>query len=71
MHLCSVSVQFVLSFFLNFVNCGHLKNSFTAPRLKNLVEYSYLLPKYSVKISREKNGRILFISLFVKGAFYM
>ena len=37
----------------------------------NLVEYSYLLPKYSVKILREKNGRFLFISLFVKGAFYM
>ena len=54
-----------------FVNYGHLI-VFTAPWLKNLVEYSYLLPKYSVKISREKkNGRFLFISLFVKGAFTM
>ena len=44
---------------------------FTAPWLKSLVEYSYMLPKYSVKILREKNGRFVFISLFVKVAFYM
>ena len=37
-----------------FVNCGHLKYFFPAPCLKNLVEYSYLLPKYSVKILQEK-----------------
>ena len=41
----------------------------TAPWLKNLVGYSYLLPKYHVQISREKNGRFLFISLLVKGYF--
>ena len=33
-----------------FVNCGHLFFFFTAPWLKNLLEYSFLLPKYSVKI---------------------
>ena len=54
-----------------FVNCGHLKFFFTAPWLKSLVEYSYLLPTYSVKILWEKNGHFLFILLFVKGAFYM
>ena len=47
------------------------KNISTAPWLKNLVGYSYLLPKYHVKISLEKNGWFLFISLFVKGPFYM
>ena len=45
-----------------FVNCGHLKK-ITAPWLKNFVKYSYLLPKYSVKILGEKNGRFVFISL--------
>ena len=40
---------------------------FTAPWLQNLAGYSYLLPKYHVKISRKKkNGWFLFISLFVK-----
>ena len=43
-----------------FVNWVHLKKN-TAPWLKTLVEYSYLLPKYSLKISkiRKKMG-ILF-----------
>ena len=54
------------------VNCGHLKKFLLLPDFKKLVEYSYLLPKYSVKILREeKIWRFLFISLFVKGAFYM
>ena len=46
--------------------------SFTASWIKNLVGYSYLLTKYHVKISqgKKKNG-FLFISHFVKGAFYM
>ena len=48
-----------------FVNCGHLKNFFTAPWLKNL-EYSYLLPKYSVKISREKKWAFSFYFTFCK-----
>ena len=53
-----------------FVNCGHLKNFFTAPWLKNLVEYSYLLPKYSVKISREKKMDVFFLFHFLyKGYF--
>ena len=50
---------------LTFVNCGHLKNFFTAPWLKNLVEYSYLLPKYSVKISREKKWAFSFYFTFL------
>ena len=48
-----------------FVNCGHLKNFFTAPWLKNWVEYSYLLPKYSVKISREKKMGVFFLFHFL------
>ena len=35
-----------------FVNCGYLK-FFLLLRLKNLVEYSYFLPKDSVKILQE------------------
>ena len=54
-----------------FVNCGHLKKNFTAPWLKNLVEYSYLLPKYSVKILREKKWAFSFYFTFCKRAFYM
>ena len=49
-----------------FVNCGHLKKKFTAPWLKNLVEYSYLLPKYSVKILREKKWAFSFYFTFCK-----
>ena len=45
------------------------KNFFTAPWLKNLVEYSYLLPKYSVKNLREKKWAFFFISLFEKEHF--
>ena len=72
MHVDAVQRQVIFAHCsLTFVNCGHLKKKITAPWLKNLVEYSYLLPKYSLKILREKNGRFLFISLFVKGAFYM
>ena len=37
---------------------------FTAPWIEKLVEYSYLLPKYSVKISREKMG-IFFLFHFL------
>ena len=48
-----------------FVNCGHLKKILTAPWLKNLVEYSYLLPKYSVKISREKKMGVFFLFHFL------
>ena len=48
-----------------FVNCGHLKILFTAPWLKNLVEYSYLLPKYSVKILQEKKMGIFFLFHFL------
>ena len=33
---------------------------FTAPWLKNLVEYSYLLPKYSVEILRKKKMGVFF-----------
>ena len=51
---------------LIFVNCGHLKNFFTAPWLKNLVKYSYLHPKYSVKISREKKWAFSFYFTFCK-----
>ena len=47
-----------------FVNCGHLKKNFTAPWLKNLVEYSYLLPKHSVKISWEKKWAFSFYITF-------
>ena len=46
-----------------FVNCGHLKK-ITAPWLKNLIEYSYLLPKYSVKILREKKWAFSFYFTF-------
>ena len=42
------------------------KNIFTAPWLKNLVEHSYLLPKYSVKISREKKWAFSFYFTFCK-----
>ena len=49
-----------------FVNCGHLKKNFTAPWLKNLVEYSYLLPKHSVKILREKKWAFSFYFTFCK-----
>ena len=49
-----------------FVNCGHLKFLFTAPWLKNLVEYSYLLPKYSVKILRDKKWAFSFYFTFCK-----
>ena len=37
------------------------KKFFTAPWLKNLVKYSYLLPKYCAKISREKKMGIFFL----------
>ena len=40
------------------------KKFFTAPWLKNLVKYSYLLPKYSVKISREKKMGVFFLFHF-------
>ena len=49
-----------------FVNCGHLKKNFTAPWLKNLVEYSYLLPKYSVKILGGKKWAFSFYFTFCK-----
>ena len=49
-----------------FVNCGHLKKFFTAPWLKNLVEYNYLLPKYSVKILGEKKWAFSFYFTFCK-----
>ena len=39
---------------------------FTAPWLKNLVEYSYLLPKYSVKTSRGKKWAFSFYFNFCK-----
>ena len=39
--------------------------SFTASWLKNLVEYSYLLPKHSVKISRGKKMDLLFLFHFL------
>ena len=41
------------------------KKIFTAPWLKNLVKYSYLLPKYSVKISREKKMGVFFLFHFL------
>ena len=47
-------------------NYGHLKNFFTAPLLKNLVKYNYLLPKYSVKISQEKKWAFSFYFTFCK-----
>ena len=54
-----------------FVNWGHLKK-ITAPWLKKLVEYSYLFPKYSETISREKKMGVFFLfHFFVKGVFYM
>ena len=56
---------------VTFVNCGHLKKNFTAPWLKNLVEYSYLLPKYNVKISREKKWAFSFYFTFCKRGIYM
>ena len=49
-----------------FVNCGHLKKNFTAPWLTNLVEYSYLLPKYCVKILWEKKWAFSFYFTFCK-----
>ena len=43
-----------------FIHWGHLNKTVTAPWLNNLVEYSYVLPKYSVKISREEKKLGLF-----------
>ena len=48
-----------------FVNCGQFKMFFTAPWLKNLVEYSYSLSKYSVKISGEKKMGVFFLFHFL------
>ena len=42
------------------------KKFFTAPWLKNLVEYSYLLPKYSVKILQGKKWAFSFYFPFCK-----
>ena len=42
---------------------------FIVPWLKSLVEYSFLLPKYHVKISRGKSGWFLFYFTFCKGHF--
>ena len=42
------------------------KKIFTAPWLKNLVEYSYLLPKHCMKISREKKWAFSFYFTFCK-----
>ena len=41
------------------------KKKFIAPWLKNLKEYSYLLPKYSVKILREKKMGVFFLFHFL------
>ena len=61
-----VVAWWVGAWYNTFVNCGHLKKFFTAPWLKNLVEYSYLLSKYSVKISREKKWAFSFYFTFCK-----
>ena len=37
----------------------------TAPWLENLIEYSYLLPKYNVKISQEKKMGVFFLFHFL------
>ena len=67
-HLMSLcfKIFLLLSCLLTFVNCGHLKNFVTAPWLKNLVEYSYLLPKYNVKILRQKKWAFSFYFTFCK-----
>ena len=47
------------------------KQIYTAPCLKNLVAYSYLLPNYHVKNSQgKKKDQFCFISLFVKKAYF-
>ena len=59
-----------MSWQITFVNCGHLKIFLLFPDLKILVEYTYLLPKYSVKISREKKMGVFFLFHFLyKGHF--
>ena len=59
-------LELILTMLLTFVNCGHLKNFFTAPWLKNLAKYSYLLPKYSAEnFTRKKNGRFLLLFHFL------
>ena len=42
------------------------KKKFIAPWLRNLVEYSFFLPKYSIKISREKKRAFSFYFTFCK-----
>ena len=46
------------------VNWGYLKKN-TAPWLKIFLEYIYLLPKHSVKISQEKKMGIFFLFHFL------
>ena len=48
-----------------FFKLQTFKFFFTAPRLKKLVEYSYLPPKYSVKILLEKKGGVFFLFHFL------
>ena len=65
-HLFILRILFLTCLNVTFVNCRHLKKIFTAPWLKNFIEYSYLLPKYSVKILQEKKWAFSFYFTFCK-----
>ena len=55
----------MLVFYKHLCKLRTFKEIFTAPGLKNLVEYSYLLPKYSVKILQEKKMGFFFLFHFL------
>ena len=54
-----------------FVNCGDLKSFLLLPDLKIWQNIAICDLNTVLKFYEKKNGRLLLISLFVKGAFYM